>query len=432
MKKIILFFSVLGAFTTYGQKNFKTLVEESQKTGKLVLINVNVPERQPELSPMDPLNMSFNACYDGGCTERIANNFLTEKYLTTEDNGKELISKYKLRHYPVTLIFDSKGELVTKCNTFTFGNEDRFKKIFPILTNTETAQQLKQIESKMYSANIPELKKLIAIKDSLNMTDKDMIDLFVEKAIESDYDKDIQELLLRFTDNIVSPSESKIIENINKYLKNYTLEDDMEYQRSKLQEDYRLALFSMVFYAYRTYDEQLFRDKISEAKKSPLRNEDIDEVIQGVSFMYFKATKNPEELFATVKPGIEKQILAYNPKAKAEANEFASSPGEQLADNLNNASYSYYEAGGRDAVNLKTALAWSKRSNTLVIGNPAFLDTYAHLLYLTGSKTEAIVLQKKAISVAKIAYKDNLDDPQVKEYLLIFDAELKKMEKGEF
>ena len=56
---------------------------------------------------------------------------------------------------------------------------------------------------------------------------------------------------------------------------------------------------------------------------------------------------------------------------------------------------------------------WSKKSmewheelrrdkNHLPLGNPAYIDTYAHLLYKLGRKDEAIVWQTKAVEAQKV------------------------------
>lgn len=423
-RKIFLFFSIVITNSIFGQRTFTNLIADSKKSQKPILVNINIPQREPALSPIDVIDMSINVCYDGGCIERIPKNFEVENYLTTDDNGKNLISKLNLHNFPITLVFDTNGDLITKCNTFMFGNEDKIKTLLPIFTSKSTADQLKQIELKMYSASVGELKNYMTIKDSLTMTDTDMIDLFVQKATEKDYDKKTQNLLLKFTHFVNSPAEYQILENLNKFSKNYIEEDYKEIQQFNLQEDYRLSLFATLFYAYRTNNDKLFNDKIKEAKNSPIKSDQIDEVIQNVSFLYYKATKRPEELFAIIKPKIDKEIL-----------EFIKKPGDKfakmtLAENLNNAAYTYYEAGGKDENNLLTALSWSKKSINLVFNKPEYLDSYAHLLYVTGDKKGAIMNQKQAFTLVRNLYKSQMSDPQIKEFVGNFELELKKMETG--
>ena len=430
MRKLFLFWSCIFATTAYGQKSIDSLIKESKNTGKPILIHLNISKREPELLALDPIDMTFDICFDGGCKERINQNFLFENFLISDENAIILIEKYHLHNFPITLILDSDGELITKCNSYSFGNEEAFNVIFPILTKNETATQLKEIEKKMYSATIEELKKFISIKDSLNMTDTDMIDLFVEKANENDYDKNIQDLLLRFTISVNSTSEYQILTNLSKYSKKYIQEEDKEFQQSDLIEDYRNSLFRTLCYAYRVKDDQLFMGKIIEAKKSIFKSDRIDEIIKIVSFQYFKVTKRPEDLFLLIKPSIEKELLSYNPKAKIQKNIFGVSSKVTLATNLNNAAYSYYESGGKNVNNLKKALSWSIMSNTLSVANYAYLDTYARLLYAIGNKTHAIKVQKKALILVKELYRNDLHKPSVTKYLKTFEYELIKMQKG--
>jgi hypothetical protein len=331
----------------------------------------------------------------------------------------------------VNLIFDTNGELITKCGSYSFGNDGLMQKVLSVFSNPILASQLKEMETKMKTCSITDLKKFMAIKsDSLYMSDAEMIDLFVQKASEKDYDKKTENLILSHLSSVNTSNEFQILENLNKYGKNYIDKDDLEYHTPELKKAYSRNLFTTLFYAYRTNDDRLFNEKIKEVENSTLKGEEVDKVIQDILFSYFKVSKKPEELFKIVQPNIEKQIQEYNPNAKTATSRYGISPKETLALNLNKAAYSYYETGGKDISNLNTALAWSKKSTTLILGNPAFIDTYAHLLYMIGNKVEAIVKQKQALGLAKNMYKTQLNDPEVKQYIENFEKELKKMETG--
>ena len=66
---------------------------------------------------------------------------------------------------------------------------------------------------------------------------------------------------------------------------------------------------------------------------------------------------------------------------------------------LNSIAWTFYEQI-KDPKQLKKAVVWAKKSVSLT-EKPFNLDTYAHLLYATGNKKEAIVQQKRAIELAK-------------------------------
>ncbi len=68
---------------------------------------------------------------------------------------------------------------------------------------------------------------------------------------------------------------------------------------------------------------------------------------------------------------------------------------------------------------VEQALEWSKKSVD-VTNNPAFMDTYANLLYKTGKKQDAISWEEKAITMLK------QEQQPVNEY----EATLEKFKSG--
>jgi thiol-disulfide isomerase/thioredoxin len=70
---------------------------------------------------------------------------------------------------------------------------------------------------------------------------------------------------------------------------------------------------------------------------------------------------------------------------------------------LNELSWKIYESHGKDQDLLSKALGWSKRSLDLTSGMTGWssnADTYAHLLWASGKKGEAIKLQEEAVAKA--------------------------------
>ena len=73
--------------------------------------------------------------------------------------------------------------------------------------------------------------------------------------------------------------------------------------------------------------------------------------------------------------------------------------GQNYARELNNGAWSFYKMT-RDPLHLKKALQWAKRANDFFDSAEA-MDTYARLLYRTGSLQEAIDWETKAIEHRK-------------------------------
>jgi tetratricopeptide (TPR) repeat protein len=86
---------------------------------------------------------------------------------------------------------------------------------------------------------------------------------------------------------------------------------------------------------------------------------------------------------ATVKPGQTSTSFILNPNT------------QRYVSALNNAAWEFYNMT-RDTVYLKKALEWSKRTLEYREDGTS-MDTYAHLLYRLGRKSEALEWQEKAV-----------------------------------
>jgi tetratricopeptide (TPR) repeat protein len=87
-------------------------------------------------------------------------------------------------------------------------------------------------------------------------------------------------------------------------------------------------------------------------------------------------------------------------------------PSQYLHIELNEHAWHFYEMATKKE-DLETGLSWSKRSielfdelkgthSSLTLGNPNYLDTYAHILYKMGRKEEAFEWQTRAVEAQKI------------------------------
>ena len=90
-----------------------------------------------------------------------------------------------------------------------------------------------------------------------------------------------------------------------------------------------------------------------------------------------------------------------------------SPPSQFYHIELNEHAWHFYEMFD-NANDLETALKWSyqsmeffngvykERPGAMKLGNPAYMDTYAQILYKLGRKPEAIEWQTKAVEAQKI------------------------------
>jgi thiol-disulfide isomerase/thioredoxin len=144
--------------------------------------------------------------------------------------------------------------------------------------------------------------------------------------------------------------------------------------------------------------------------------------------------KEDEVAFENAKNAMQAELAAMNvPEEKREETikknietqpAMKHSVSSQAANRLNTISWKIYERFSKDEALVKQAMNWSSRSLELSKGLnewPLYADTYAHLLYASGNKAEAIKLQEEAISKAKA-----LDADTAKE----LEASLQKMKEG--
>ena len=97
--------------------------------------------------------------------------------------------------------------------------------------------------------------------------------------------------------------------------------------------------------------------------------------------------QNPQSLTVAGDAMITKKMITYAPI------------GQTFTRELNNGAWSFYKMTS-DPLHLKKALQWAKRANDF-FDSPEAMDTYARLLYRTGSLQEAIDWETKAIDLRK-------------------------------
>lgn len=151
---------------------------------------------------------------------------------------------------------------------------------------------------------------------------------------------------------------------------------------------------------------------------------DSSQYIQQVSFFLdrYYLTLSVDSLKRMDEQQLQLQMRGQKPTVKVNApnnvtvtNAVTFPPPSQFYHiELNEHAWHFYQLSDRKG-NLEKALIWSKRSmewfdelnkgknHPMTLGNPAYMDTYAHLLYKLGQKQEAITWQTKAVEAGKAA-----------------------------
>jgi len=158
----------------------------------------------------------------------------------------------------------------------------------------------------------------------------------------------------------------------------------------------------MTKYYHRTGDTRKYFEsaiKLVETKYMPLTIDSLDAMDDAA----FKAQQH----FFISKRGKSDRGAVVRSMAIAPPSQF-------IYLEMNEHAYQFYELT-RDKELLEKALAWSKRSMDLSnekrknghtpyrLGDPNFIDTYAHILYKLGRKDEAFEWQTKAVEAQKVS-----------------------------
>lgn len=93
---------------------------------------------------------------------------------------------------------------------------------------------------------------------------------------------------------------------------------------------------------------------------------------------------------------------------------------DKFGQALNDVAWNFFELIA-EAEGLENAASWSKRSVDICPDNHMYYDTYANLLYKLGRKEEALIIEDKALKLARQAKSDTAT----------YEETINKMNSGE-
>ena len=309
----------------------------------------------------------------------------------TEDVKKwyadaEAMSKqYSIRAYPTFLIFSPQGELVHRL--VGGGEADEFIAKAQKALNPET-QYYTQLKKYQAGNATPETLRQLAYvaSEAYDQENSDKISAAYLATQKDLYTKENLEFLSRFTNN----SKSKGFQLM-------------------LAEPKRVDAVLGAGKADEIVSRVILQEEFYPKLRTPTLNYDSLVAVTTAKYPTVNLTKSTDMLgvqfYQSIKAWdkFQSAVLAYMKKYGSEVN-------PQM---LNSFAWTVFE-NCKDPDCVSSALAWSKRSvDQTQEKEPAFLDTYANLLYKLGKKDEAIVAQQKAVNLVaateKPAYQNTLD-----------------------
>lgn len=307
-------------------------------------------------------------------------------------DAKAINTKYKIKGYPTFLIFSPEGELVHR---IVGGSEaDDFMAKAQKALNPETQYHTLLRKFEAGKADPASLKALamMAKDEAYDMDNAEKVAMAYLDKQKDLYSKENLEFLAAFTQS----SKSKGFRILLK---------DQEKVDAVLGKGKAAAILSEVILSEAIYPQlrkpNVNIDSLIAVTQAKYSTVDMRQPSDLLKVQFYQKTGN----WAKFQP----EVLAYMEKYGSEIN----------GQILNSFAWSVFE-NCNDAACVAAALAWSKRSVDGTEGKePAFLDTYANLLYKTGKTEEAIATEQQALALVPEQEREN------------YQATIDKMKKGE-
>ncbi len=296
-------------------------------------------------------------------------NFVNVKMDMEKGEGIELAKKWKIQAYPTLLYFSPEGEMIHRicgaypANEFVLGGENAL--------NPE--KQFGQFVKKYENGNRdPEfLAHYVQLLAESCMGGKEETEVYF--ATQKDEEL-TSERNWNLTLMLVDDMNSRVFKNLENNKKIFEEKYSKEAVAEKMEQVYTTALMRQLY-----KKDDAGYEKVQQELTSR-KNDLADKAIAAAELNKFEI-RNEWDKYANA------------------ASKFVSNYAMDDFGTLNSIAWTFYEQI-KDPKQLKKAVAWAKKSVSLT-EKPFNLDTYAHLLYATGNKKEAIVQQKRAIELAK-------------------------------
>lgn len=446
MKKLILlllpFFCVnfLSAQRIHYEKSFESAMAKASAQNKLVFLQIYPP------TPSTTAIYNYTSGLENPeVAAKYNSSFINYQVVVTDTAANQFRRKYQPNIYPAFFFLDKNNNLIYRDDK----NSPQSKKYLDMadaaLKQFSTGKNLSDYDTayKQGKVDAEFLKEYISLREKLGLFDNaKLIDeyvnflsvgnlndyqtvLFILKAGPYAYGKTFN---LAYTNRKLGDSiyktepiadriaiNNRIINNTYKeavntknqglaqqsanYLqatntsKNYGQNNQAYINSSKLLLQYYMAVKDTANYLRQAsffYDNYYMNISADSAKKveQARATAQLKMLRSNVKIISSDSIKN-----LTVKNGVKNEIVARQ-------GFFTTTPVFDVANELNNAAYSFYTIGTLNQNYLSKAIIWSRRS---ILFNPifAFYDTLAHLLYRYGFYAEAEVNQNIAVDLAK-------------------------------
>jgi len=303
----------------------------------------------------------------------LGKDFVMLKYDAERDSTFHLSKKHHVSSYPTGIILNKEGFVVNRKYGFPGNDTLSLQKNVLEFTNESIALNAEKKVLKGYSNKIEAEKYPKFYTDYVNRTNTKINTSELNDYLNNTQDKLSEEYfstLIYFGRNAPESIADMILENQQKYTNLYG------------KNDVEILLYFLTSAKFATAISELNQEKYDEAvkfAKNALNEGWANSILPSFEKDYLKAQNKWEEVF--------------------EINRKLKDKGEFDHDYINHFSWEVYKKCDNKQVIAK-CIEWMKEV-TDQESNYAYWDTYAHLMYKSGNKTETKRVTQLAIEAAK-------------------------------
>ncbi len=444
MKKLVLLLlpiflvGPLLAQKIHFEKSFQNALTKASAQNKLVFLQIYTPIPQNA-----PIHSFTSGLEDPEVAAKYNSNFINYQVSVTDTAANQFRRKYQINIYPAFFFLDKNNNLIYRDDKNSSQGKRYLDMADAALKQASTGKNLSDYDAAYKKGKIDAafLKEYISKREQLGIyNNAKLIDQYVELLPVSALN-DYQTVLFilkvgpyaygktynlahtnkKVNDSIYNTEPLADRVDMNNRISGNTMnlaiankdaamaQQAVNFRRGTFGNDYRTASISAT--KYLLYYYQSVKDTAKYLQQASFFYDNYYMNISADSAKKAEQARRTAQLNMlnsgrkTISADSMKKLLAKNStKNTVVTREVYSSPAPafDVANELNNAAYTFYTVGTVNPNYLSKAIIWSRRS---ILFNPvfAYYDTLAHLLYRYGFYAEAEVNQNIAVDLAKKA-----------------------------
>jgi len=406
--------TVFGQTLTYKNLCLSEALSKAKKSDQIIFVQLE--------SDCDPCNSVANEGLSGDEIIRLYENFVSIKIGFNTEDYKKIISNYRIfPNLPSSLFIDSDGNYLASLLNYSTTNRNEY---FKLAANAMANE--KNPPFKIYTDDLSKekfgkelLKQYISKLNEKNFNVAELTEIYAGNLTLKEFEDTTELKFLIKTAPIVNSKLYKLIRNNNELFQiafgSIPFEERVSINRKVVARSKEKAFYEKdrnYLYAVSSFLASTY-DKDFKAARKASTNLQLD---------FYNATKDSSEYFSLSKQYYNANIkaLKMDSVCNAELSQTIKRPDGmiikggslyQYGNQLNKMAFSLFELSN-DKEYLGFALKLSEQ--TLSYNYPAYIDTYARILYKLGGKKDAIDWQQKAVDIC-----DSLHQPinELKEVL---------------